>query len=153
MTTAESKEDRYERLAIRLVRALMRSASPQVIPPIQWWSRAKSALATAASQCRVRGRYSVMISKMAASLQIESLRPRSALAVTEVEREIAADEIYDFAETCERDAVYIVAKAAIENKEEREAWLREEAELSAATAESLTALQTIVDTIATTTES
>lgn len=143
----ESKEERHERLAILLVKAMMRSASPQVIPPIQWWSRAKTALATAADQCRVRGRYSVLISKMAEALQIESLKARSAMAVAEIESELPADEIYDFADVCERDAVYIAAKAAIERKEEREAWAREEAELAAVTAESLAALQTIIDTV------
>jgi len=71
---------------------------------------------------------------------------RSALAISEIERELSALDIYDFADICERDAVFIVAKAQIERAEEREQWNREERDLTEAAAKLAASIeQQIID--------
>lgn len=147
METAEQRAERHEEAAVRLVRAMMRSADPRVIPPIEWWTRAGKALSTGAEQAQHRGRFSEMVAKMATALQIPSLRPRSAAAVIEIGAALPADELYDFAAMCSRLAVFIAARASAESKAEREAWQREDEALQEATANSLAELQKIIDTM------
>lgn len=105
-------------LAVRLVLTLMASASTDKIRALDWWSRAKSALVTAAAAAESWGH---MVSKMAEKLQIDVLRLASSRSISSIGRALKrSDEWVRFRTLCERDAVYIVAMAQVERDLQRE---------------------------------
>lgn len=102
------------RQAIRLVLAMMRSASTANIAPKRWWERARTALETGASA----EDFPAMVSTMARKLQIDALISGSALVIDELTHEI--EDWESFRRLCESKAVYVVGMAQAQRKAERE---------------------------------
>jgi hypothetical protein len=105
-------------LAVRLVRALMRSASAEVIDPRQWWTRAKSALETAASSAES---WPDLVTRAGQRLQIDVFAEDTCNSLCSIEQEIGS-EFARFRELAARDALYVVAMAQAERARERAEW-------------------------------
>lgn len=105
-------------LAIRLVRAVMRSASVETISPRHWWDRAKAALETAASAAEG---WPDLVSRMCRKLQISVPNDYTASSVFGIGREVGR-HFQTFCKIAERDAIYIVAMARAENQADRDEW-------------------------------
>lgn len=103
------------RCAIDLVRTMMGSASSDNIRRIEWWSRAKTALQTAALRADSFGS---MVSVMARKLQIDVTTVKTAERVAGLA--VLIDDFTAFAKFCATDALYIVAIAQAESKQRRE---------------------------------
>lgn len=104
------------RAGVTLVRAMMRSASSEKIRPIEWWTRAQSALVAASESSST---FSALVSRMGKQLQIDTLRTESAEDLAFLAEEVAAD--FDaFVRFCAEEALYVVALAQVERKAERE---------------------------------
>ena len=108
--------DEHLRQAIDLVRAMMGSASSDKIRRIEWWSRAKSALETAAMSS---DNYGSMVSAMGRKLQIDVTTIATAEQVAAVGLAVAAD-FEGFRRFCAQEALYAVAIAQAESKERRD---------------------------------
>lgn len=108
-------QDQKLRCAIDLVRTMMASASSDHIRRIEWWSRAKTALETAAMRADSFGS---MVSVMARKLQIDV----TTIGTGERVAELAAlvDDFTAFSKFCATDALYVVAIAQAESKQRRE---------------------------------
>lgn len=105
--------------AVRLTLAAMSSASTDNISPINWWTRAKSALETAAQSS---DHFSGMVATMGRKLQIDAYQDRSAAEVVALATEIGAH--FDaFARHCAAEALVVVAFASQQRKDEREEYL------------------------------
>lgn len=105
---------RHLRCAIDLVRMMMSSASSEKIRRIEWWSRAKTALATAAASA---DNFGSMVSVMGRKLQIDVTTNATATELAALSVRIADFEA--FRRFCERDALYAVAIAQAEAEERR----------------------------------
>ena len=105
-------------LAVRLVLAVMRSASTEKIDPLDWWTRAKDALVfgTATQD------YETCVHEMAESLQIHTLKAESARAIYSIGQELSEhpDSWPIFRDECQRKAIYVVALAQVQRDEERQ---------------------------------
>lgn len=112
-------DERWPPLATRLVLAVMRSASTDKIRPIDWWTRARTALEAAAATAET---YSHMVSEMARHLQIDSYSAASSRSISEIGTpfRVTPGDFAPFARVAERDAPYIVAMAQMQRAEERE---------------------------------
>lgn len=108
-------QDQKLRCAIDLVRTMMSSASSDHIRRIEWWSRAKTALETAAMRADSFGS---MVSVMARKLQIDVTTIKTGERVAELAERV--DDFAAFAKFCATDALYVVAIAQAESKERRE---------------------------------
>ena len=104
-------------LAVELVLAIMRSASTEVIKPIDWWNRAQSAIHSAAAMAES---YPHMVSIMCRKLQIDSLCAASSVRLVKLGRRLDGLEFEDFRTLCERDSIYMVADAQVTRALERE---------------------------------
>jgi hypothetical protein len=104
-------------LAVDLVLAMMRSASTDRIPPLKWWTRARTALEVGASS----ESYQAMVCRMGKSLDIEgALEASSAVMVSAVKERIDSENLWArFRHLCRRDALYIVAFAQIMRNDQR----------------------------------
>ena len=111
MTTDASSRE----YAVRLVLAMMASASTDTIKAADWWDRATSALVTGATRSTI----DEMVSTMARKLQIESLRPESASLVSSMIEEtgFAFEPLRRY---CERNAPMAVALARVRRQAQRE---------------------------------
>lgn len=111
-------------LGVRLVKAMMASATTDKIRPLDWWPRAKAALVTA---CQVADTFDHLVSRMADKLQIQALRGVSANSISSIAealRDAARLETFTFEGAraqWARDALYIVAIAQVEREAERKA--------------------------------
>lgn len=103
------------RCAIDLVRTMMASASSDNIRRIEWWSRAKTALETAALRADSFGS---MVSVMARKLQIDVTTIKTAERVAELA--VRVDDFTAFSRFCATEALYVVAIAQAESKERRD---------------------------------
>lgn len=119
-------DDEKLRAGIDLVRAMMGSASTDKIRRIEWWSRAKTALETAAASA---GSYGSMVSTMGRKLQIDVTATCTGEAVARVGLAVAAD-FEAFRRYCEREALYIVAICQAESKERKSEWEIEQAAMA-----------------------
>lgn len=90
-----------------LVLAMMASASTERIRPVDWWTRAKSALETAAASCQD---YPSLVSIMGRKLQIDATTKESSAELARIEAAVRL-EFERFRRVCERQALYIVALA------------------------------------------
>lgn len=110
-------DDEQLQAAIELVRAMMSSASAKHIRPIEWWSRAKSALETAAT---CADSFGSLVSTMGRKLQIEVTRVWTGQEIVRLAHVVGSDF-----ETWRRyvvaEALYVVAIAQAESKERRAA--------------------------------
>ena len=102
-------------LPVRLVLAVMRSASTEKIRPVDWWTRAQSALHSASAMSQSYGQ---MVSIMGHKLQIATFQRNSAIEISSIGVSIEDFERFRF--ECERDALYIVAEAQARRQLERE---------------------------------
>jgi hypothetical protein len=102
-------------LAVRLVLAVIRSASTEKIRPVDWWIRAQSALRSGAAMAQSYGQ---MISTMGRKLQIDTFTRYSSTEISIIGKEIGDFEA--FRHMCERDALYVVAEAQAMRTIERE---------------------------------
>jgi len=102
-------EDRWTNIGVELVLTLMASASTDKIRPIDWWTRARTALETA---CESADSFPGLMSRAADKLQIEVFREKSANWISSV-RPLLQDaaDFVPFRDFCSRNAVYIVAIA------------------------------------------
>lgn len=112
-----SPEERLLCLATDLLLAVMDSVSREKVRPQDWWTRARSALETAAGFAEG---FSHLISVMCQKLQIDALRRQSSSCLCSIEQQLAG-EVDEFLRLLERDAVYIVARAQVRRQEERDA--------------------------------
>lgn len=110
--------DDMNTLGARLVLAMMRSVDPDVIKPLDWWGRARTALETAAQSS---DHYSGMISAMGKKLQIDVLREESGAEVLLIGHEVAA-QFDDFRRHLDTEALFVVAIAQAQRKAEKAAY-------------------------------
>ena len=95
-------------LAVKLVLNVMKSVSPDRIRPLDWWTRAQSALRSSA----IRGKsFGDMVSIMGRKLLIDSFSQSSSSMIHSIGQEIEALGFDQFRDLCEREALYIVAEA------------------------------------------
>ena len=106
------------RTGVALVRAMMRSASTDTIRPIDWWTRAQSALVRASESSST---FSALVSTMGKALQIDTLRSESAADVAFLADEIAPAHLDAWIRFLGEEALYVVALAQVERKAERAA--------------------------------
>lgn len=100
------------RFAIELVRTMMSSASSDNIRRIEWWSRAKTALETAALRADSFGS---MVSVMARKLQIDVTTIVTGERIAALSGSVGhPDEFAPFAAFCAKESIYIVAIAQAE---------------------------------------
>lgn len=104
-------------LGVALVLAMMRSASSDEIDPRDWWTRAKTALETAAAEA---SEWPALISAMGRELQIPSLQLDSINSISLLGKQVGPD-FRRFRASLRRDALYLVAMARMQRQEEREA--------------------------------
>ena len=103
--------------AVRLVVAMMGSASTEKIRPVDWWVRARTALETGAASA---DSFSEMISVMGMKLQIEAANNRTAQVLSDLSSELDSADAFDvFRRLCERQALYVVAMAQAEREKTR----------------------------------
>lgn len=107
-------QDQKLQCAIDLVRTMMSSASSDHIRRIEWWSRAKIALETAAARA---DNFGSMVSVMARKLQIDVTTIATGERVAELATRI--DDFAVFSKFCATDALYVVAIAQAESKQRR----------------------------------
>lgn len=115
--------DEQMRQAINLVRAMMGSASTDKIRRIEWWSRAKSALETAAMSSDSFGS---LVSTMGRKLQIDVTTISTGEQIATVGLAVASD-FETWRRFCATEALYVVAIAQAESKERKELWEAEQA--------------------------
>jgi len=101
--------------AVELVLAMMRSASTDRINPKKWWTRAKSALETAAAKA---SDLSEMVSEMGRKLEIEVTTQATASSICSLTARVTDFE--GFRRLCETQALYVVAIAQGEREKQRE---------------------------------
>jgi hypothetical protein len=102
-------------LGVRLVLAMMQSASTNNIRPVDWWTRAQSAIHSAAAMATSYGQ---MVSVMGRKLNIDTFTRASSVEISSIGAAIEDFEAFRY--ECERDALYIVAEAQARRQIERE---------------------------------
>lgn len=110
-------EQELNELAIEAVLAVMASASTDKIKPIDWWTRARTALETSAS---VAETWTEMAAKLADKLEIEAFTESSSHRLVFLANGIAEAPFSAFRAHCERNAVYVVAMAQVRRSIQRE---------------------------------
>jgi hypothetical protein len=110
-TPAPTRPDigRLDQMAVRLLDAILDSASVDLIGVSNWWDRARTALETGAAAAVD---YPTLISAMARKLQISyALSPATSKTVAAVGAELADNPglLPALRDHCRRNAVYIVA--------------------------------------------
>jgi hypothetical protein len=98
-----------------LVLAMMSNASSDVISPLDWWTRAKSALVTAAARGRSWGQ---IVSIMAKKLQIETLRNDTSNLICSMA--LDGELLRQWQRIVGQQAIYIVAEAQAERQRQKE---------------------------------
>jgi len=102
---------------VRLVLAMMRSASTDKIRPIDWWARAKSALETAAASAEDLPR---MVSVMGRKLQIEVTNAETSREISLLDVQIGNLGAFESVRRlCEDQSLYVVAIAQHRRQAER----------------------------------
>lgn len=116
MESYETERERELRqTAVRLVLAMMASASTEKIRPVDWWQRAKTALVSAADRAASWGE---LVATMARRLQIDVTRIESSRAISLV----AVHDPRDFSaliQIIRREAVYLIAEAQMAREQQR----------------------------------
>lgn len=107
--------DEQLRQAIDLVRAMMGSASSEKIRRIEWWSRAKSALETAAMSS---DNYGSLVSTMGRKLQIDVTTISTAQGLAAIGLAVAGD-FESWRRFLATEALYVVAIAQAESAERK----------------------------------
>lgn len=106
--------DQLNQWGVRLVLAMMRSASAKKIKPIDRWTRGRSALETAAQSS---DHFSAMVSIMGRKLQLETLYRETVEEVAALTAEI--DDFGEFARHCSDEGLYVTAMAQAQRRDER----------------------------------
>lgn len=106
--------DKQLDLGAQLVRAMMGSASSDKIRRIEWWSRARSALETAASAA---DSYGSLVSVMGRKLQIDVTSPYTASELLAIRNEVADFE--GWRRFLAAESLYVVAMAQAAAQERR----------------------------------
>jgi hypothetical protein len=113
------------RLGSRLVMSMRRAIQEaDLIDPLQRWTRLRSALETAAAAAQD---WPQMVSEMARKLQVVVLPPHVASSICSMAPSVAADW-QGFRETCEREALYVIALAQVEADADRQRFEARQAE-------------------------
>ncbi|WP_239382604.1 MULTISPECIES: hypothetical protein [unclassified Frankia] len=110
---------RLDDLSVRLLSAMLDSASVDVIGVASWWDRARTALETGAAAAVD---YPSMVSAIARKLQITgALYPDAARTVSEIGAELNANPglLPALRGHCRRNAVYVVALARIQREKRK----------------------------------
>lgn len=110
--------DDMNTIGARLVLAMLQSASTDVISPMDWWPRARTALETAAQSS---DHYSGMISIMGKKLQIEVLRDQSVAEILLIDHEVRG-QFDEFRRHLDAEALFVIAMAQAQRKAERAAY-------------------------------
>lgn len=106
--------------AVELVVGFMRSADTDIIRPVDWWPRAKTALIVSAA---VAETYPAMVSKFLGKIQVPAPRKETTQVIAAVGAQLTEwgpDAWERFRFLCERDALYIVAMAQVMNQQRKE---------------------------------
>lgn len=103
-------------IAVDFVLAMMSSASTDNIRPLDWWTRARSALETSAS---VAESWPQMVSKFGSKIQVDACRGKTSHALVTLKARLG-DGFGTFRALCQRDALYIVAMAQAKRDEQKE---------------------------------
>lgn len=117
--SARSDAARLDDLAVRLINAVLDSASVDTIGVAHWWDRARSALEVGAASATD---WPSMVSAICRRLQVDgALSPQSAETVTQLGAELTATPglLERLADHCDRNAVYVVALARMARKTQR----------------------------------
>lgn len=96
-------------LTVRWLDAILSSASVDTIGVTNWWPRATAALTTAAATADTYGH---AVTVACHKLQIDVLAKDSAKTLADLEPQITP-HLGEWRQTCERDAVYLVALTRI----------------------------------------
>lgn len=109
-------QEQHLRCAVDLVKAMGRSMSTEKVRRLEWWSRQKSALETAATSADSFGS---LVSMMADKLQIDVTTVATAQKLAELAKRV--DDPPEFIRYCERQSIYIIAIAQAESQDRRAA--------------------------------
>lgn len=109
--------EQHLRIAVDLIRTMMASASSEQIRRIEWWSRAKSALETAAESA---SSFSSMVSAMGRKLQIDVTTVNTGAEVARL-AVVIGDDFEGFRRYCARESLFAAAIAQAEAQERRAA--------------------------------
>lgn len=109
--------DDMNTLGARLVLAMLRSVDTDLISPLDWWGRARTALETAAQSS---DHYSGMISAMGKKLQIAVLREESGAELLLIGHDVAG-QFDDFRRHLDTESLFVVVVAQNQRKAERAA--------------------------------
>lgn len=118
-------DDDLLRIAVDLIHTMMASASSENIRRIEWWSRARTALETAAQSS---DSFASMVSVMGRKLQIDVTTKASGIEVARL-AVVVGSEFEAFRRFCDRQALYVAAIAQSESDARK---TRREAEAKAA---------------------
>jgi hypothetical protein len=136
-------DEKKLRVAIDIVRAMMRSVDRSKIRPLDWWPRAKSALETAAASS---DSYSSLISTMGRKLQIDCTAPWTGELIGALAHEVGAD-FEPFRAYVEREALYIVAICQAESKLRKADWEAAQEGMAASAAQLTAYTEQVINTI------
>lgn len=118
-------DDDLLRIAVDLIHTMMASASSENIRRIEWWSRARTALETAAQSS---DSFASMVSVMGRKLQIDVTTKAGGVEIARLAAVVGAD-FEAFRRFCDRQALYCAAIAQSESDARK---TRREAEAKAA---------------------
>jgi len=117
MTEVNLTDDQLTNLAVDLVLAMMRSVPQDTIRALDWWPRARAALASAANKAETVAR---MASEMSRKLQISAVTNDTANFLCSLDDELSDRATFKrFRHICRRDAVFLVAMAQAKRDEQR----------------------------------
>lgn len=112
--------------AVRLLLAMLRSASTDDIAPRDWWRRGQAALEAGAGMATSLPQ---MVSKMADKLEVPAPTKATAREISSVSSAIREhDQWADFRRICERDAFMICSDAQMVREMERDEWEEQDAD-------------------------
>jgi len=120
-----SDEELHDR-GVRLLLAMLRSASTDDIAPRDWWRRAQAALEAGAG---MSASLPQMVSKMADKLEIEAPVKRTAHEISSISSDLRAFRQFErFRSLCERDAFMITSDAQVVREMERDEYEEQDAD-------------------------
>lgn len=112
-------EETVTAIAVQLTLAILSCVPRGTIDPKRWWTRAKSALLTAAERSYS---WPEMVSGMCDSLQVPVTHKRAASCLSLISRAVNEDEsaFEQFRRFCEQNAVFVIAMAQEERARQKE---------------------------------
>lgn len=118
-------DDDLHDCGVRMLLAILRSASTDDIAPRDWWRRAQAALQAGAG---MSASFRQMASKMSSKLEIQAPTKRTAQELSSISSELAEHAQFErFRSLCERDAFMVAADAQVVREIERDKYKQRKA--------------------------